>query len=153
MLFSCCRSILVCFHGCCGLRVAHTWICQTLCPSTCPSVWPASPCPSCLGTESIIPLKHSASNTSTAPLLFNAAWAHTNWLCQCSARPIDCWGKQRQRPGSTWVWTCCTLPGESAAQRGELLQFFSVMRLCWAQILLSVRHDTSCFFSGKGLSG
>lgn len=62
LLFFCRCNFGPCFHEYCGLRAALIWICQTLCGSTCPSVWPAS-CPSCLGTESIIPLKVSPTNT------------------------------------------------------------------------------------------
>lgn len=67
---------------------------------TCPSPWPASPGSECSGTKSIIPRWLSPTNASKAPLLFDPAWVHTSWLCQCSARSIDCWVKQMQQSGS-----------------------------------------------------
>lgn len=69
-------------------------------PPTCPSPWPALPGSECSGTKSIIPRWLSPTNASKAPLLFDPAWVHTSWLCQCSARSIDCWVKQMQQSGS-----------------------------------------------------
>lgn len=61
---------------------------------------------------------------------------------------IDCWGKQRKQPRSTWAWTCCTLPGKSAApRRGGLLKWFYVLDLSTNHRISKAQHFL--FFQAK----
>lgn len=110
------------------------------------------PCLSCLGTESITPLK--LRHLHSPPLLFSAAWVRTKLIMPPSS---EAHWLRREAKAAFGVSPSRDLLHSArevcSREGGSYYNYFqSEIRACAERkSLLSAKHDTSCFFSMQQL--